>query len=208
RVLSVLAILAALAAAACDRAPAADPAAQKNAAPAATAATAGTAAAQPAADAAQAPGEDDAGPGEGGGTLLQPWAGHRAGMVERRYVRVLVTFNRTNYYLDKADQRGLSFEAGKLFEKFLNDRLKMKTVKVHVAFIPVPREQLFDALLQGRGDIAAANLTVTEERQKRGAFADPITKSVNEGVVLAPDEKPVASVDDLAGRAVHVRRNS
>jgi hypothetical protein len=34
----------------------------------------------------------------------------------------------TNDFLDKAQQRGLTYGAGKAFEKFLNDRLGMKTV--------------------------------------------------------------------------------
>ena len=35
--------------------------------------------------------------------LLAPWKGDLDGMVERRYVRMLVTFSKTNYFLDKAD---------------------------------------------------------------------------------------------------------
>ncbi|HEX5079199.1 MAG TPA: transporter substrate-binding domain-containing protein [Geminicoccaceae bacterium] len=40
--------------------------------------------------------------------------------------------------------------------------------------IPVPRDQLLPALLEGRGDIAAANLTITPERQVLVDFADPL----------------------------------
>jgi membrane-bound lytic murein transglycosylase MltF len=69
--------------------------------------------------------------------MLAPWTGDLDGMVERRYVRMLVTFSRTNYFLDKATQRGITYEAGKMFEDFLNKRLGSKTIRVHVAFIPV-----------------------------------------------------------------------
>src|SRR6476469_9679856 len=87
-------------------------------------------------------GDDDPGtPDEA--TMLAAWNGDLDGMIERRYIRVLCTFNRTNYFLDKAEQRGITYEAGKLFEAFLNKRLGMKTVKVHVAFIPVRRDQIF-----------------------------------------------------------------
>jgi membrane-bound lytic murein transglycosylase MltF len=140
--------------------------------------------------------------------MLQPWTGDLDGMVERRFVRVLVTFNRTNYFLDKADQRGLTYEAGLLFEAFLNQRLGSKTVKVKVVFTPVRRDRLFQALAEGLGDIAAANLTVTPAREKLAVFANPMITDVRELVVLAPGEKPVATVDDLAGREVHVRRSS
>jgi membrane-bound lytic murein transglycosylase MltF len=140
--------------------------------------------------------------------MLQPWTGDLDGMVERRFVRILVTFNRTNYFLDKAEQRGLTYEAGQLFETFLNQRLGTKTVKLRVAFTPVRRDRLFQALAEGQGDIAAANLTVTPARQKLAVFANPMVTDVRELVVLAPGEPPVATVDDLAGREVHVRRTS
>jgi membrane-bound lytic murein transglycosylase MltF len=140
--------------------------------------------------------------------MLEPWSGDLKGMVERRYVRMLVAFNRTNYFLDKAQQRGLTYEAGKAFEEFLNKRLGMKTVSVHLAFVPVSSDRVLQALAEGRGDIAAANLTITPERQKLATFASPWMSDVREVVVLAPDQPPVSSPEDLSGRAVHVRRSS
>src|SRR5262245_37241821 len=100
-------------------------------------------------------------------SMLKPWTGDLDGMVERRYIRLLVTFNKTNYFLDGPTQRGATYDGAKLFEQFLNDRLKSKTIQVHIAFIPVSRDRLMDALAEGRGDIAAANLTITPERLKK-----------------------------------------
>src|SRR5690348_12123424 len=48
--------------------------------------------------------------------IVKPWTGDLDQMIERRYIRILCTFNRTNYFLDKAEQRGVTFEAGKAFE--------------------------------------------------------------------------------------------
>ena len=45
-------------------------------------------------------------------------------------------------------------------------KLKNKNLKVRVVFIPMRRDQLLPALVAGKGDIAAANLTITPERQK------------------------------------------
>ena len=140
--------------------------------------------------------------------LLHPFTGDLDAMVKRRFVRVLCSFNRTNYFLDKAEQRGVTYEAGKAFEQFLNDRLKMKTVAVHVAFIPVRHDQLFSALAAGQGDIAASNLTITQDRAKIANFATPWATDVREVLVLAPTAPPVATPDDLSGREVHVRRSS
>ena len=140
--------------------------------------------------------------------IVKPWTGDLDGMVERRYVRILCTFNRTNYFLDKAEQRGVTYEAGKTFEEFLNRRLGLKTVKVHVAFVPVRHDKLFSSLAEGRGDIAASNLTITQEREKVATFAHPWTTDVREVVVLAPGQPPVLALDDLSGREVYVRRSS
>jgi membrane-bound lytic murein transglycosylase MltF len=139
---------------------------------------------------------------------LEPWQGDLDGMIERRYIRMLVTFNKTNYFLDKAEQHGITYEAGKLFETFLNERLKSKDIRVHVAFIPVSRDRIFQALAEGRGDIAAANLTITPDRQKAVDFATPFLTDVRELVVTSADRPPVAVATDLAGREVHVRRSS
>ena len=54
-------------------------------------------------------------------------------MVKRRVIRVGVTFNRTHYFIDKGQQRGLAYESIKLFEDDLNADLKTGNLKVHVA---------------------------------------------------------------------------
>jgi membrane-bound lytic murein transglycosylase MltF len=142
------------------------------------------------------------------GQLLAPWTGDLPGMVGRRYIRMLVTFSKTNYFLDGPDQHGITFDGGKAFEAFVNERLKSRNINVQVAFIPVSRDRIFQALAEGRGDIAAANLTITPERQKLVDFARPFLDDVQELVVTAADQPAVAQPEDLSGREVHVRRSS
>ena len=62
--------------------------------------------------------------------------------------------------------------------------------------------------MEGRGDIAAANLTITDERGQVVDFSDPIGKGVNEIVVTGPASPPIQSVQDLAGQEVFVRQSS
>jgi ABC-type amino acid transport substrate-binding protein len=57
---------------------------------------------------------------------------------------------------------------------------------VNVFFVPVSRDELLPALLDGRGDIVMGNLTVTPERQKVVDFADPWIGNVDEIVVTGP----------------------
>ena len=44
-----------------------------------------------------------------------------------------MTFNRTHYFIDKGQERGLAYESLKLFENDLNTELKTGNLKVHVA---------------------------------------------------------------------------
>ena len=54
----------------------------------------------------------------------KPFTGDFDEMVKRRVIRVGVTFNRTHYFIDKGQERGLTYESVKLFEKDLNADLK------------------------------------------------------------------------------------
>ena len=140
--------------------------------------------------------------------MLAPWSGDLAGMVERRYIRLLVTFSKTHYSLDGLQQRGATFEAGRAFEDFVNARLKLQNLRISIAFIPVTRDRIFKAIAAGEGDIAAASLTITPQRHEIVDFAAPFVSDVRELVVTAADQPPVAQAEDLSGRTVHVRRSS
>lgn len=102
------------------------------------------------------------------------WAGDLDGMVERRQIRMLVVPSRTFYFVDKGEQRGLSYDQGQAFEEALNKKLGRRLLRVHVVFVPVRPEELLPALLEGRGDVAAANLTITPERQAWVEFGAPL----------------------------------
>ncbi|HMB39662.1 MAG TPA: transporter substrate-binding domain-containing protein, partial [Wenzhouxiangellaceae bacterium] len=86
-------------------------------------------------------------------------------MIERRTIRALVPYSRTFYFLDrKGNQRGLSHAFMQAFEEQINDTLETGLLKVSVVLVPVTRDQLIPWLLEGRGDVIAADLTTTPER--------------------------------------------
>jgi membrane-bound lytic murein transglycosylase MltF len=129
-------------------------------------------------------------------------------MRKRRLVRVLVVYNRTNYFIDRGTPRGIVAEAFKLFEDYINQKYKTGNLRIHVALIPTRRDALASALLEGKGDIAAAYLTVTPERLEKVDFSNPTIKNVSEIVVGGASSPSVAGVDDLSGREVFVRKSS
>jgi len=140
--------------------------------------------------------------------LDREWVGDLDGMAERGVVRALVVYSLGQYFLDGATQRGATYEALTEFETFLNQRLGRKTIKVPVLIIPVQRDELFPALERGLGDLAAANLTITQSRLETVDFSNPFLTGVRELVVTGPAAEQPRSLDDLAGREVHVRRSS
>jgi len=147
-------------------------------------------------------------------SATKPWIGDLDGMIERRVIRVLTVYSKTFYFVDRGVQRGTTYDFFRVFEEDLNKKLtkdkklKNKALKVRVMFIPVARDELLPALAAGKGDIAASNLTVTEERQNLVDFSLPMFRNVSEVVVTGPDSPTVSNVDELAGQVVFVRKSS
>jgi len=145
---------------------------------------------------------------------IKPWTGDLDGMIERRVIRVLTVYSKTFYFLDKGVQRGTAYDIFHLFDEDLNkklarnNKLKQKHLKLRVVFIPIARGDLLQALVDGKGDIAASNLTVTEERRKLVDFSSPLYRNVSEVVVSGPASPAISSVDELAGKEVFVRKSS
>ena len=138
----------------------------------------------------------------------KPFTGDFDEMVKRRQIRVGVTYNRTHYFIDKGQERGLTFESSRNLEDELNQQLKTGKLKVHVVMIPMSRDQLYAALTSGKIDMVAAMVTVTPEREKLVAFSNPTRTNVSQVVVTGPGAPPIATLDDLAGQEVFVRKGS
>jgi len=157
---------------------------------------------------AQADAPDAAPLDEAIAAALEPSTGDIEEMQAKRRIRILVTFSKTSYFLDKGRQMGATAEMGRAFEDFVNDKLKTRNLRIHVVFVPVRRDEILAGLQAGRGDIAAANLTITDDRRKVADFSVPFTAGVSEVVVTARGRAAPASVDDLSGKDVYVRQTS
>jgi membrane-bound lytic murein transglycosylase MltF len=179
---------------------------QKEAAPAATPAGATPAAAE--APIPQTASPYDALPEAVRLVMDKPFTDDFDAMVKRRAIRVAVTFNRTHYFIDQGQERGVTYEALKSFENDLNSDLKTGNLKVHVLIVPMSRDQLYPALASGKVDMVAAMVTVRPELEKVAAFSEPTRTNVSEVVVTGPGAPPIATVDDLAGQEVFVRKGS
>jgi membrane-bound lytic murein transglycosylase MltF len=129
-------------------------------------------------------------------------------LLKRRGLRILVVPNRTHFFVDRGVTQGITYDAFELFEKFLNKKHKTGKLLLKIAFIPVSRDKIVEALNEGRGDVAAADLTITPEREAVAEFSDPVMRNIAEILVTSPDAPPVGTTEELSGKAIFVRPSS
>jgi len=132
-------------------------------------------------------------------------------MLERRRIRFLAPYSRTLFYTDKGRERGITAELARDFEQHINRKYAKQLGKrpLTVYLVPSTRDELIEDVARGRGDIAAGNLTVTPARLQRVDFVAPDDlKGTNEVLVTGPAAPQLASLDDLAGKVLHVRPSS
>jgi len=130
------------------------------------------------------------------------------GLREKRHIRVLTALNKTNFFLRKGQIYGFEYEQLKGYENFLNKGIKKRDLKIVLEFIPVNRDELIPKLVAGYGDIAAAGLTVTEQRSRLADFTKPYLSGVDEVVVTHRSAPQPNNLEDLSGRRVFVRKSS
>ncbi len=136
------------------------------------------------------------------------WTGDYDEMVKDRILRVLIPYSKTFFFLDGATQRGLSYDAARDFEKFINARHKTKHLKIHLIVIPTSRDALLPHLIDGLGDIAIGNLTITDKRKEIVDFSDPFLAGVDEIVVTGKKSPKLKNIFDLSGKEIYVRKSS
>jgi membrane-bound lytic murein transglycosylase MltF len=160
---------------------------------------------------AQSPGQDQAGELQALQVLQAPHKGDIDDMDRRRVVRALVYFNRSSFFFDNGRPRGMSYDALRDFEKFLNRKLHPRDRtgkdKVNVVLVPTSYAKVQSDLLNGNGDIAAMRIYITEARKKIADFV-PVGSSMKDVVVSGPVAAPLTSLDDLSGKEVYLIKQS
>ena len=144
-------------------------------------------------------------------TVPREFKGDFDSMVERHAVRVLVPYNRTLFFNDKGRARGITAEFARDFESYINQKYEKRLGKrpITVVIVPTTRDKLLPNVVVGLGDIAAGDLTVTDEGRKIvDFFTAPDQPAISEVVLTGPKSPAINSADDLAGKTVHVRKSS
>ena len=60
-------------------------------------------------------------------TQAEHWSGDLDGLLKRWTIRVVVSYFKTQYYVLKGKQYGISYEGGRAFEKYINQKYSTKT---------------------------------------------------------------------------------
>ena len=128
-------------------------------------------------------------------------------MKQRKLIRALVITSRTDFFIYEGKPKGIQADFLREYEKFLNRGIRREADKTRIVFIPVTFDRLIPDLIEGKGDIAAAMLTPTAEREQEVSFAS-YNMRANQVVVMHRDVKGVDSIDDLSGKALYVPRSS
>jgi len=118
---------------------------------------------------------------------------------KRKTLRVITRNNAASYFLWRGELLGFEYELAKAFAKQHNLRLEIITAPSHKAQIPM--------LLEGKGDIIASFMTVTDKRKNQGVTFSRHSHIVTEMIVARADDK-INKLESLTGRSVHVRKSS
>lgn len=123
---------------------------------------------------------------------------------KKRVLRILVAADLGFYYIENGVTKGI---IGELVQHFDND-FRKKYPKMHMQIIPVHRDNLLPFLVNGNGDLAIANITITAERKKIVAFSNPILSDISELLINNKSKPAFKKITDLSGQVIWVRKSS
>jgi len=119
------------------------------------------------------------------------------GIRKRKTLRMLTTNNATNYFLLRGKLLGFEYELVRKFAEDLDLRLEVIVVPAYDELIPW--------LLEGRGDLIAAFMTISPAREDKGIRFSRPSHYAEEMLVARADEDKLNTPQDLKGRTVVVR---
>lgn len=119
---------------------------------------------------------------------------------KRKVLRVLTRNNAATYFLWRGELMGFEYELARRFAKRLGVRLEM--------IVAPSREALTHWLLEGKGDMIAASITIPKNTDNSPLrYSRPYDK-VYELVVGRTVEDEVDDIKELKDRSFHVRKSS
>lgn len=130
---------------------------------------------------------------------------------QRGALVAIVDNSSTGYFIYKGQPMGYEFDLLSLFAEDLGVRLRIEVTS--------SISEAFEMLNQGKGDVVAYNLTITNERKKLASFTNSHYKTKQVLVQLKPEgwrrltrdqlnNQLIRDQIDLIGKDIHVRESS
>ncbi len=123
-------------------------------------------------------------------------------------IRMLVPYSKTYFFVDHGKQYGAAAELGPALQQWINRQNSNRADHVVVDFVPVPRDKLLPALLEGQGDLIAADVPITKDQEAQVVLTNPWMADITEVVVTGPASPKINTLQDLSGKEVYVRHSS
>lgn len=136
---------------------------------------------------------------------LTPWTGDLDGILKRGILRVAVPYGLLTYFNDGPEQRGLTYDNLMAFEQWAKKKLGKEATNLTLVILPTNRAGLLPMLTDGRADIAAGTITVTEGRRALVDFSEPFHTEVREVLVTGPAAPEVKTAEDMLASQIYLR---
>ncbi|RZB34466.1 MAG: membrane-bound lytic murein transglycosylase F [Desulfobacteraceae bacterium Eth-SRB1] len=114
-------------------------------------------------------------------------------------IRVITRNNSHCYYIYRDQPMGFEYDLVNAFADYLGVKLEI--------IISEQWDEMIPALMDGRGELIAASMTITPKRKKRVAFSNGYM-ATQQYIIAHRDNRDIKKAEDLAGKTVHVRKGT
>ncbi|MBT5873334.1 MAG: transporter substrate-binding domain-containing protein, partial [Candidatus Latescibacteria bacterium] len=118
---------------------------------------------------------------------------------QRGRLRMITRNNALTYFIHQGREIGFEYQMMHRFAEQQGLRLEI--------VIPPSHDEVIDYLNDGRGDIVAAAMTITGDREQQAVFSKPYME-VEEVIVVHTADSTVTRPQDLSGKTIHLRASS
>lgn len=116
---------------------------------------------------------------------------------ERKTLRMITRNSPMSYFLWRGELMGYDYDLVKKFADRQGLRLEVK--------VAPPEVDMIELLKSGEGDLIAASMTITSERQARDIQFTRRYRAFQEQLVTHKGASPLDSLDALEGRTLHIK---
>ncbi len=115
----------------------------------------------------------------------------------RKTLRIITRNTPASYFVWRGELMGYEFDLMKKFAERQGLRLEVEVAQ--------PEDDMIQMLLEGQGDIIAANMTITDERKARGINFSRPYNIIHEQLVSHAGAAPLDSLEALEGRTLIIK---